>query len=652
MSTGIPTSLEGLSGPKPWLQPGGRGVVGWSFVYALSWCVLLLLIAGLTDLCVHRGELVLAPGDLAEAQEIGGADLLIVSDQGAERISNSGVFPTVWQLRNSVWEQPASQLYRSVTALRYDRSALSLLILLISCTGWLCGYAYGGVSASSLRIAQSISHNLRESIHRQALRIGVSDVEGEVRNVAWKLFTHDVDQIHDKIREETEGVWKHGLVVLLLLALALVVDWKLTFLCLIPLLVAIALWHYERRREQAAQESTEVETAVDLRLLSEGFQHPQLIKGYGMDPFEQERFNKHGHRLSERRISGFRKAAGVRHLSRFLSIGFLSIAAYLTAHRILSPGNASQGISLASGLLCVASLIVLAPSVSTLWRLYTQRNELLRIYSVVRKYLSEIPEVGQAVGARFIEPVSKGIVFEGVSYAHHGRPLLEKLSTTIPALSTTAIVSPEPVTAEVFASMLPRFVEPQSGRILFDNQDIAFGTLESLRTETLFVSGRDSILTGTVLENLTCGDPAISLADATEAAKKSHAHNFIQRLPQGYETVIGERGVSLDAGESFRLALARAILRDPAVMVIEEPDVQLDDDTKSLIDDAYARLCPDRTVIFLPSRLSTIKRCARVILLREGAIVADGRHSDLVRHSEEYRHWEYTRFNAFQRRGH
>jgi ABC-type multidrug transport system fused ATPase/permease subunit len=298
----------------------------------------------------------------------------------------------------------------------------------------------------------------------------------------------------------------------------------------------------------------------------------------------------------------------------------------------------------------VLSLAVAAPSLSALWQLYVDRDALSRLHAGVKRYLAEIPEVGQAVGARFIEPMSKSIAIEGVTYTYHGRPVLEKLNLTIPAHSTTAIISPEPVTARVLAQLLPRFIEPQVGRILFDNQDIAFGTLESLREETGYISGQDSVLTGTILENLTCGDSAISLPDATEAAKKSHAHNFIQRLPQGYETVVGERGVTLDSGECFRLAVARALLRDPAVLIIEEPDVALDDDTKSLIDDAYARLCPGRTVIFLPTRLSTIKRCGRVVLLREGSIVADGKHTDLVRNSEEYRHWEYTQFNSFQRR--
>ncbi len=648
--TGMTTSLAGLRRPSQWLQPGGRGVVGWSIVYSLSLCVILLLIAGLIDLCVHRGEVDIEPPDVNEARKLGGASLLIVPAGEKSRIVDSGVFPTIWQLRETIWGQPLSRLYRGFPPLRAVEPALSLYILQIACIGWLCGYSLGGISTGSLTIAQRISHSLREAIHRQALRLGVSDVEGKGRELAWKLFTHDVDQIHDTVRYQTEGWWRHGLSAVSLLLLSLIVDWRLTFYCLVPLLTAVALWHYERRRELAAQLMTEAETAVDLRLLSEGFHHPQLIKGFGMEQFEHERFRKHGHRLSDRRITGYRNAAGTRRLSRFLSIGFIAIAIYLAALRILSPDNPADGISLAKGLLCVFSLAVVAPSLSALWQLYVDRDALSRLHAGVKRYLSEIPEVGQAVGARFIEPVSKSIAVEGVTYTYQSRAVLEKLDLTISAHSTIAIISPESVTARVFAQLLPRFIEPQVGRILFDNQDIAFGTLESLRAETGYISGRDSVLTGTIIENLTCGDSAISLPDATEAAKKSHAHNFIQRLPQGYETVVGERGVTLDSGECFRLAIARALLRDPAVLIIEEPEIALDDDTKSLIDDSYARLCPGRTVIFLPTRLSTIKRCSRVVLLREGSIVADGKHADLVRNSEEYRHWEYTQFNVFQRR--
>ncbi len=135
----------------------------------------------------------------------------------------------------------------------------------------------------------------------------------------------------------------------------------------------------------------------------------------------------------------------------------------------------------------------------------------------------------------------------------------------------------------------------------------------------------------------------------TEAAKTAHAHNFILKLPQGYETVIGEHGERLDAGQGFRLGLARAILRNPSLLIIEEPTDSLDDDTKSLMDDSYNRIVRGRTVIFLPNRLSTLRRSEKVVFLHRGKVEAQGSYHELVKNSTLFRHWEYMHFNQFRR---
>jgi ABC-type multidrug transport system fused ATPase/permease subunit len=252
------------------------------------------------------------------------------------------------------------------------------------------------------------------------------------------------------------------------------------------------------------------------------------------------------------------------------------------------------------------------------------------------------------VGAKFLEPVSRSIIMESVSYRWDGTLLLNDLDLRLAAGTTTAIVSVDPLQAKAVAYLLPRFIEPTSGRVLFDSEDINWGTLESLRAETVYVGGSDPFFTGTVLENITCGQKSYGLQEATEAAKSVHAHKYITRLPQGYETQLGEHGEELDVGQAFLLGLARAALRKPAVLIIEEPVARLDDDTKALLDDAYSRLVKGRTVVFLPSRLSTVRRCEQVALMNNGKLEAFGPHSELLKKSEVYRHWEYITFNAFQ----
>ena len=155
------------------------------------------------------------------------------------------------------------------------------------------------------------------------------------------------------------------------------------------------------------------------------------------------------------------------------------------------------------------------------------------------------------------------------------------------------------------------------------------------------------IFNDTVAHNIGCGDPAYTIPQIIEAAKIAHAHHFIQKLSYGYETPLGEMGTSLRIGEQFRIALARLILRDPAVFVIEEPATPLDDDTKSMLDDSFARTLPGKTVLFLPHRISTIRSCDRLFVLHKGQLHAAGEHRELLAKNDLYRHLHYLEFNEF-----
>jgi ABC-type multidrug transport system fused ATPase/permease subunit len=267
----------------------------------------------------------------------------------------------------------------------------------------------------------------------------------------------------------------------------------------------------------------------------------------------------------------------------------------------------------------------------------------------IMTYVNRIPSVSQAPGASFLQPMSRTLIFNQISFQTPQLPgLLKGLDLRISFGERVALLSLQPTTAYALASMIPRFVDPDLGQVLIDGRDIREATLESLRAEAILVSGNDPVFNATVLENITCGQPDITRQQSQEAAKLVHADHFIRTLPRSYDTVLGERGLALDPGQIFRLSLARAIVREPALLVIEEPPTSLDAETKAMLDDAYQRVCSNRTVIFLPHRLSTVKKCARIVLIHDGKVAVDGAHEVLVRSSEIYRHWEYVRFNPFR----
>ena len=346
----------------------------------------------------------------------------------------------------------------------------------------------------------------------------------------------------------------------------------------------------------------EARVESELRVLAEGVRQSRLIRGYGMEDFERTQFERHLERYTQGVAVGRLREGWAIWLGRICAILCLALISYLISMRVMTGDQLPFSASIL--LLLILARISLT---SQLMPGLLENQQAINLHGDrIYRFLNEIPEVGQAVGAKFLEPVSQSIIYESVSYRDSGGEILNGLDLRMTAGTSTAVVSTDAKACRAAAFLLPRFIEPQSGRVLFDSEDTSWATLESLRAETLYVGGAEPVFTGSVQENLICGDQRFSLQDATDAAKIAHAHQFIVKLGQSYDTMLGEHGEQLQIGEAFRLALARAMLRNPAVLIIEEPAESLDDDTKALLDDAYNRILKGRTVIFLPTRLSTV----------------------------------------------
>ncbi len=563
------------------------------------------------------------------------------------RYTNRGILPAVWWGRNHLWGAPLVHLYKRIPALR-DNSEALLLLVLTAAGLWFAQYlAYARARALSMRVALDISSRLRMAIHRQALRLGPGDLDGRDQEHVLNLFTSEVDRLRDAICQWVEGVGRNPFQILLLAILTFCIHPLLTVQCVIPLGLCWYVAQQESQRLQGIRQQATSRSAAEFRLLGESLSQSRLVRGYGMEEYAQEQFEKHLERFQQNAAVAMR-AGGVSGWSyRGLLAICTSILAYLIGSKILVT---PEHLSFAAALLFVGTVVLMYIPLQSLWKLRLVREDASQAAIRIHRYLNRIPEVGQAVGAKFLQPLSRDLEFDSVTYTGLDKKrLLDGISLKIKAGQQVAIISTEPREALALVYLLPRFIEQQSGHVLVDGEDIAWVTLESLRAETIYVGGNDSFFTGTVLENIRGGQSNYTLTEVTEAAKMTHAHNFILKLSQGYETVIGEHGEQLDPGQSFRLGLARAVLRNPALLIVEEPSKPMDEDTKSLIDDAYQRINQNRTVLFLPTRMSSLRRADEIILLHQGKVVAVGSHVRLVQTSEFYRHWEYLRFNQFRR---
>ena len=468
------------------------------------------------------------------------------------------------------------------------------------------------------------------------------------------LFTHEVDQIQDSIQNWIYRLGCDPSQMAFLLLLGLAVQWRIALQCLILLGACWFLVQRQRLRFAAAEKLEESRADSRLRLLAEGLRKTRIVRGYGMEDFEHEHFQHH----LEKFRTNVLHVLNMQHYLR-LAVGFLVLACvaavlYLVGSKVLQPADAPDvsHIWFSTALLMMAIVAALPRPLAELWELPEQR---LCASQAADQYLSLLePDSRRSArpsAPKFLEPRLAHDRLRGrfPIRSPNKRRLLDGIDLTLTAGEVIALVAFDPLEARALACLLPRFIEPQSGRILYDGEDIAWGTLESLRAETVYVGGSDPFFTGTVVENIVCSHSGYTLSDVTEAAKTTHAHHFILKLPQGYETVIGEHGERLDAGQGFRLGLARAILRNPSLLIIEEPTDSLDDDTKSLLDDSYNRIVRGRTVIFLPNRLSTLRRSENVVFLHRGKVEAQGSYHDLMKNSTLFRHWEYMHFNQFRR---
>jgi ATP-binding cassette, subfamily B, bacterial len=211
--------------------------------------------------------------------------------------------------------------------------------------------------------------------------------------------------------------------------------------------------------------------------------------------------------------------------------------------------------------------------------------------AAVVELLDRRVDAGQPIDAEFLQPMARKLEFVDVSYREPGtgRMVVENLSLSVPLDGRAVVVGSDAEEVRAVAYLLTRFLDPTAGEVRIDGKNLRWVTHESLRTQVSLVSRQNLVFNDTVANNIGCGDPGFTVPQIIEAAKVAHAHQFVQRLPYGYETAVGDAGVSLRPGEKLRLAIARAVLRDPSLIVVEEPDEPLDHDTKALLDDTFAR---------------------------------------------------------------
>jgi ABC-type multidrug transport system fused ATPase/permease subunit len=531
-----------------------------------------------------------------------------------------------------------------VPTLRNDLGSLTTLLAVGLVILWsLCLVAQLRRSVLAKAVS-ALAIALRRQIHRQMYRLGQSSLPTEGTGPVVNLFSREVNEIRDGLFVDLDLKWRTAVLGVGLLALALFLSPVLTaFLLSLGAVVWLAsrvMLRDARRTADAAMR----DAAVQLCLLHEDLGLLRTVRVYGVENFDKLRFDEHLERLHEADV---RRIKTEGRLNPTIGLLFGS-AAILALGMLCHSALVGRNYSPAAVLVLAATLICLVYPIRQwlLWRRSVHQAN--RTATTVFEFLERKPELLQQGGARFLPPLQDRISLENVTLqSRSGQVLLEGVSAEFPAGSRTAIMSQEEDTKQALVCLIPRLIDPKVGRVRIDGHDLREVTLESIRAQVSTVLQADLVFTDSIAVNIGLGDPAYPLPRIIEAAKVAHAHNFIQELPHGYDTIIGQLGHYLRPDEQYRVALARAYLHDASIVIIEEPAVPLDDDTKHLIDDTVARVSQGRTLIILPHRLSTIRSCNQIIVLQNGRIESVGQPRELQNESKLYRHLQYVEFNQF-----
>ena len=403
-------------------------------------------------------------------------------------------------------------------------------------------------------------------------------------------------------------------------------DPGLTMLSLVVLpLMVVAVRRYSRPMAQRSYDQHQAEGDI-YNVVEQTLSAMPMIQAFGGEAAADRRFERNADRILDA------VAATTRVQFTFKALIGLSTALGTAAILLLGGKHALDGSLTVGGIIVFTSYLtsLYGPLESLLYSSTTVQDAAAsgrRVFEV----LDADPEVADRPGAISLGDVGGEVRLEGVRFAYDpGRPVLVDVWLGARRGEVVAIVGATGAGKSTLVSLVPRFFDPQVGRVLIDGVDIRCVTVRSLRDQVSMVLQDSFLFPVSIAENIAYGRPSATLDEVEAAARAANAHDFISRLPHGYDTVVGERGATLSGGERQRVAIARALLKNAPILILDEPTSSLDAQTEALLLEALERLMAGRTTLIIAHRLSTIRRADRIVVLGAGRVLETGTHDELI----------------------
>jgi subfamily B ATP-binding cassette protein MsbA len=476
-------------------------------------------------------------------------------------------------------------------------------------------------------VANHIVMDLRREMFDKLQRLPLHYFDNQSSGNIIARFTFNVTRVTSAATNVIVTLVKDTLIIIGLLAYALYLNWQLTLIIMVIVPpTALVIRYFSKRMRRLSRELQD--TVGELtHVVQEGISGNREIKIFGGEDYENKRFNKVSNWIRRYRM----KVAVASELNvplvQMFTVTTLSIVIYFAAMQARS-GEITVGTFIA----LITALALLSSPIKRITRVNVELQNGLAAAESIFALLDETPELDK--GQIDIERAQGNIRFANASYTHHGSkgPVLHDISVEIAAGETVALVGPSGGGKTTLANLLPRFYNPDGGQIFLDGVDTQEITLTSLRKQIAYVGQHIILFNESVATNIAYGVQRknVPAEEIRHAAEKAHALEFIEKLPQQFDTLIGENGVRLSAGQRQRIAIARALIKNAPILILDEATSALDTESEKIVQLALDELRTGRTSLIIAHRLSTIKDADRILAMKDGRIVESGTHDELL----------------------